>query len=410
LKPNADVFKQRLYPNLLDAVIQCTRSIFFEKKYADKAIEKMLQSNPKWGARDRAFIAEYTYDMVRWWRLLQYIANVPENETGVRMHQLFAALWVWNGHELPEWQEFRGFDKSRMEILFAESENIRKVRESIPDWLDLLGERELGPDWDEELRALNSQADLIVRANTLKISANGLMKLLAEEDILATKLEDVTDGILIHKRINLFGTKFMREGLLEIQDAASQLVAEYLDVEPGMRVIDACAGAGGKSLHIAALMQNKGRLISMDIEQFKLDELKRRARRAGVGNVETKLIESSKTIKRLQGTADRLLLDVPCSGLGVLRRNPDAKWKLSPEFMLEIRKTQQHIISTYSNMLKPGGKMVYATCSILPSEDEEQVRKFLDSNPDFTLIKEKHISVAETGYDGFYMALMEKKA
>lgn len=410
MKPDANVFKQRLYPNLLDAVIQCTRQIFFEKKYADKTIEKMLQSNPKWGARDRAFIAEYTYDMVRWWRLLQYIANVPENETGVRMHQLFAALWVWNGHELPEWQEFKGFNKDRMEILFAEAENIRKVRESIPDWLDLLGERELGPDWEDELRALNSQADLIVRANTLKISPNGLLKLLNEEDIPAAKLEDVTDGILIHKRVNLFGTRFMREGLLEIQDASSQLVAEYLDVQPGMRVIDACAGAGGKSLHIAALMQNKGRLISMDVEQWKLDELKKRARRAGVGNVETKLIESSKTIKRLQGTADRLLLDVPCSGLGVLRRNPDAKWKLSPEFILEIRKTQQHIISSYSAMLKPGGKMVYATCSILPSEDEDQVRTFLESHPDFTLIKEKHISVAETGYDGFYMALLEKKA
>jgi 16S rRNA (cytosine967-C5)-methyltransferase len=130
----------------------------------------------------------------------------------------------------------------------------------------------------------------------------------------------------------------------------------------------------------------------------------------GVGNIETKLIESSKTVKRLQGTADRLLLDVPCSGLGVLRRNPDAKWKLSPEFIFEIKKTQQQIISSYSAMLKPGGKMVYATCSILPSEDEEQVRTFLESNPDFTLIKEKHISVAETGYDGFYMALLEKKA
>lgn len=410
LKPEAKEFKPRLFPNLLDAVIQCTRQIFFEKKYADKAIEKMLQSNPRWGARDRAFIAEYTYDMVRWWRLLQYIANVPETETGVRMYHLFAALWVWNGNELPDWQEFKGFDKDRMEVLFAQAETIRKVRESIPDWLDILGERELGASWDEEMKALNKQAELIVRANTLKVSVNGLLKLLNEENIQASKLEDVTDGIVIHKRVNLFTTRFVREGLLEIQDASSQLVGEYLDVQPGMRVIDACAGAGGKSLHLAALMQNKGRLISMDVEQWKLDELKKRARRAGVGNIETRLIESSKTIKRLHETADRLLLDVPCSGLGVLRRNPDAKWKLSPEFIFEIKKTQQQIISSYSAMLKPGGKMVYATCSILPSEDEEQVKTFLESHPDFKLIRDRHVSVAETGYDGFYMALLEKKA
>src|SRR6478736_8098304 len=106
--------KQRLFPNLMDAVLNCTRQIFFEKRYADKAIERMLQSNPKWGARDRAFIAEYTYDMVRWWRLLAYIAGVPESETGTRMHQLFASLWVWNGNDLPDWDVFRGFDKAKM--------------------------------------------------------------------------------------------------------------------------------------------------------------------------------------------------------------------------------------------------------------------------------------------------------
>jgi 16S rRNA (cytosine967-C5)-methyltransferase len=177
LKPDANVFKQRLYPNLLEAVIQCTRQIFFEKKYADKAIEKMLQSNSRWGARDRAFIAEYTYDMVRWWRLLQYIANVPENETGVRMHHLFAALWVWNGHELPEWQEFKGFDKNRMEILFAQSENIRKIRESIPDWLDILGERELGPSWDDEIRALNEQAGTYCTCQYLKDLSKRFVKI-----------------------------------------------------------------------------------------------------------------------------------------------------------------------------------------------------------------------------------------
>ena len=407
-KPERDYSKVKLFPNLMEAVLSCARQIFFEKKYADKVIERMLKSNSQWGARDRAFIAEYTYDMVRWWRLLQYMSGIKENETGVKMHQMFAALWVWNGHDLPEWDEFRGFDKAKMYRLFDDAQHNRKVRESIPDWLDALGERELGPKWDAEMKALNNQADLVVRANTLKITRNSLMRLLDDEHIEATPLPDVTNGIVMHKRINLFSTRFIKDGLLEVQDAASQLVAEYLEVEPGMRVIDACAGAGGKSLHIAALMQNKGRLIAMDIEQFKLDELKKRARRAGVGNIETRVIDSSKVIKRLHETADRLLLDVPCSGLGVLRRNPDAKWKLGLDFIVSVRKTQQEILQNYAVMLKPGGKMVYATCSILPSEDEDQVQTFLAANPAYTLERQERISVAETGFDGFYMALLSK--
>lgn len=408
-KPERDYSKVKLFPNLMNAVLTCTRQIFFEKKYADKAIERMLKSNSQWGARDRAFIAEYTYDMVRWWRLLQYMSGIKENETGIKMPMMFAALWVWNGHDLPEWEEFKGFDKAKMFRLFDDAQNQRKIRESIPDWLDALGERELGPKWDAEMRALNNQADLVVRANTLKITRNSVLRLLEDEHIEASPLDDVKDAIVLHQRVNLFSTRFIKDGLVEVQDAASQLVAEYLEVEPGMRVIDACAGAGGKSLHLAALMQNKGRLISMDIEEFKLEELKKRARRAGVGNIETRVIEGSKTIKRLHETADRLLLDVPCSGLGVMRRNPDAKWKLGLDFIVSIRKTQQEILQNYSAMLKPGGKMVYATCSILPSEDELQVETFLAANPNFTLERQERISVAETGFDGFYMALLSKK-
>jgi 16S rRNA (cytosine967-C5)-methyltransferase len=174
-----------------------------------------------------------------------------------------------------------------------------------------------------------------------------------------------------------------------------------------MRVIDACAGAGGKTLHLASLMQGKGRIVSMDIEDFKLNELKRRARRNGIPNIETRLIEGAKTIKRLAESADRLLLDVPCSGLGVIRRNPDAKWKLNPEFIARVQETQAEILSTYPVMLKPGGLMVYATCSILPVENENQVQKFLEANPNFELIEEKHVWPSE-GFDGFYMALIKK--
>ena len=177
-----------------------------------------------------------------------------------------------------------------------------------------------------------------------------------------------------------------------------------------MRVIDACAGGGGKTLHLAALMKNKGRIIAMDTEAWKLDELKKRARRAGVGNIEPRVIESSKTIKRLENSADRLLLDVPCSGLGVIKRNPDAKWKLTPEFMERVKELQQHILADYSTMLKTNGLMVYSTCSLLPSENEKQVEKFLESRKDkFELLEQKWLKPSE-GFDGFYMALIQRKA
>ncbi|MEY4930912.1 MAG: hypothetical protein RI909_1636, partial [Bacteroidota bacterium] len=192
--------------------------------------------------------------------------------------------------------------------------------------------------------------------------------------------------------------------------AGSQAIAPFLRVEQGQRVVDACAGGGGKTLHLAALMNNKGRIIAMDTEEWKLDELKKRARRAGVDNIEPRAIESSKTIKRLENSADRLLLDVPCSGLGVIKRNPDAKWKLTPEFIERVKELQQHILVDYSTMLKKDGLMVYSTCSLLPSENEKQVETFLESRKDkFELIEQKWLKPSE-GFDGFYMALIKRKA
>jgi 16S rRNA (cytosine967-C5)-methyltransferase len=208
----------------------------------------------------------------------------------------------------------------------------------------------------------------------------------------------------------VFKTEAFKKGLFEVQDASSQLVAAYLDVQPGMKVVDTCAGAGGKTLHLASLMENKGQLIAMDIYESKLKKLKIRARRNGAHNIDTKVIDSTKPIKKLYNKADRVLIDAPCSGIGVLRRNPDSKWKLQPEFLDEIRKTQQEILVQYSKMVKPGGKLVYATCSVLPSENQDQVKTFLKSNTEFTFVSDQKILASESGYDGFYMALLERIA
>jgi 16S rRNA (cytosine967-C5)-methyltransferase len=173
-----------------------------------------------------------------------------------------------------------------------------------------------------------------------------------------------------------------------------------------MRVVDACAGAGGKTLHLATLMQNKGQLIAMDTEAWKLAELKKRAKRNGVHIVDPRPIESTKAIKRLYDSADRLLLDVPCSGLGVLRRNPDAKWKLSKDFIARVKVMQQDIIQRYARMVKPGGKLIYATCSVLPGENQDQVAAFLasEAGQSFRLEAERVILPQDDGFDGFFMA------
>ncbi len=402
---------KRLFPPHVRAIVEALTSIFKDGFYADKVIQRTLKADPRRGSKDRAFIAEHTYEIVRWWRLLWYLSGNEEKLTDKALYQLFGTYWIWRDNELPDWVEFKGVDSDAIYERLKTIGDQVKFRESIPDWMDELGREELGDEkWEKEITAMNREADIFIRVNTLKTNYKAISQELAKAEVQFESLEESPSALHITKRQNLFSLPMFKKGWFEMQDIGSQQIAPFLRVEPGMRVIDACAGAGGKTLHLSSLMQNKGRIISMDIEGHKLVELKRRAKRAGSSIIETRVIENSKTIKRLKNSADRLLLDVPCSGLGVLKRNPDAKWKLKRKFIDNILDTQQQIISQYSKMLKPGGLMVYATCSVLPSENEKQVEKFLAENDEFSLIEDKHTWPSEHLHDGFYMALIEKKA
>ena len=180
-----------------------------------------------------------------------------------------------------------------------------------------------------------------------------------------------------------------------------------LGAKAGERVIDACSGAGGKALHLAALMQGDGRVFAMDVDAKKLKELERRASRAGAGCVKAKLIMED-TAEDFKGIADRLLIDAPCSGLGTLKRQPDLRWRLRPAAVERVRSIQAELLEEYPKMLKPGGTLVYATCSVLPSENRNQVEKLLSAGG-FELVEDKVISPAKFGFDGFYAAVMRKK-
>lgn len=401
----------RLHRNLCFAVIDGLTLIFNEGKYADKVIQQLLKRDKRWGSRDRGFVAETTYDMVRWKKLYAEIADVKEPFDRENLWRMFAVWATLKGIKLPDWKYFENTPSRKIKGRFDELSQIRKYRESIPDWMDELGVKELGDElWTKEIAALNEQAEVVLRVNTLKTTKKELQAELFDLNLDTEEIKGYPNALKLVERANVFQTEQFKNGLFEVQDASSQLVAEFLNVEPGMRVVDACAGAGGKSLHLAAQMENKGQIIALDIFGNKLNELKRRAKRNGAFNIETRAIESTKVIKKLYEKADRVLIDAPCSGLGVLRRNPNAKWKLQPEFIESIKTTQQEILQQYSKIVKKGGKMVYATCSILPSENRNQVDQFLSSEEGkgFRLEKDKNVYAHRSGFDGFYMALLSK--
>jgi len=402
----------RLHRNLVYTVIDSIRDIFNEGVYADKAVEKALKRDKRWGSRDRKFVAETIYEIVRWKRLYAEIATVKEPFDRNNLWRIFSVWCVLKGIALPDWNQIEPTPTRRIKGRFDELSRIRKYRESIPDWIDNLAISELGEElWTKELAALNKQAEVILRTNTLNTTKKELQKILHEESIFTEFIPNHEDALRLIERANVFRTEAFKNGYFEVQDASSQLVAEYLDVEPGMKVIDTCAGAGGKTLHLASFMKNKGQIIAMDIYESKLRKLKVRARRNKVHNIDTRVIDSTKPIKKLHGKADRVLIDAPCSGLGVLRRNPDSKWKLQPEFLENIKKVQQEILQQYAKMVKQGGKLVYATCSVLPSENQNQIVEFLasESGKDFRLVKDNKVLAHTSGFDGFYMAQLERK-
>lgn len=397
-----------IHRNLLIGIHDALEETFFQdKKYADKVLERLLKAHKKWGSADRQVVSEIFYDIVRWKKRLEYYMG--EGTKPSNIYNLILAYLLWKKVKYKKFDEFDGIKTGGiLSKLDKKTFPTKAIEHSVPDWLAGLFEKELGAKWEKEMSALNEQAPVILRANSLKISAENLVEILKGEGVNSFVLRGYPDAVQLEEKKNVFLTSAFKEGFFEVQDASSQKIAELLDVKEGMRVVDACAGAGGKTLHIAALMKNKGQIIALDIYEWKLAELKRRAKRAGAFNIETRFIEDNKVIKRLHNTADRLLIDAPCSGLGVLKRNPDSKWKIDEDFINRIKTEQENILQNYSKILKKGGKMVYATCSILPSENGEQVRKFLAENTEFALVKEENIMPSD-GYDGFYMALIERK-
>ena len=368
--------------------------VFEHGRVLDRELDGLFRRNPKWGKRDRNFVAETSFEVTRWRRSLGFLAGDESIEA------LCAVQWMRGGLEVPEWWPSHPDEVTAREAEL--SSQPRAIRESIPDWLDELGERELGEPWDKEVAALNRRAPVFLRVNRLRIEVREAMQWLGSHGIEASLVPNAPDALMLPAGKTL-PKPLAAEGLVEIQDAGSQRIAPLLDVEPGMRVIDACAGAGGKALHLAALMQSKGEIVAMDISTAKLSELRRRAARAGTRIIRTETWRED-TLKRYAGWADRVLIDAPCSGLGTLRRQPDLKWRLTAPSLEKTKRLQRRMLDHYPELLRPGGKFVYATCSVLPSENGGQLRNLVERDSRRAIEEELSVSPAETGWDGFFAA------
>lgn len=390
----------KLHRLLAEGCTMVLGTVFKEGTVLDRVLETVFESNPKWGKRDRAFVAETVFEVVRWRRALAFIADNPKPAA------LCAAQWRRMGIVIPEWWTWEGCRITDMEAREAALvDQPRAVRESVPDWLDARGEAELGDRWEQELVALNRRAPVFLRVNRLLGNVEEASRWLESEGILTRRVEHAPDALEV--TLGRISKPLIATGRVEIQDAGSQCLAPLLDLEPGMRVIDACAGAGGKTLQMAALMENRGEIIALDVTERKLVELQRRAHRARAGIIRKELWGAN-TLKSLGAWADRVLIDAPCSGLGTLRRQPDLKWRLTAATLEKTIRIQKQMLDEYPALLRSGGALVYATCSVLPSENEKQVSALLDRRDDWRLERSLTVSPASSNFDGFFAAALVK--
>jgi 16S rRNA (cytosine967-C5)-methyltransferase len=397
-----------LLQELTEPIHETLQAVFWQNTYATKAIEQTLKHHANWEDNKRAVFSDTIYDLIRWWRPLWYIINKEPSPNEEDIQKLITVYLFSKKGDLSALQKKKDLDVTKLLQFIQTTKHVRALRESIPDWLDVQGEKELGNRWESILAALNQKPDLAIRVNSLKTTPKELLSILHKEGVLTEPIQGNPDALRIKDKINIYKLPSFHAGLFEIQDAASQMTSRILNPQPGMRVIDACAGEGSKTLHLAALLKNKGKIIALDTQEWRLQQLRKRAAKAGADTIETRLITSSKIYKRLKGTADRLLLDVPCSGLGTLRRNPDIRWKLTAEDLKRLQNLQQELLEKYNNLLKPQGTFVYSVCSILPSEGEAQIQRFLKNHPEFLLLKEKRYWPDADNTDGFYIALLQR--
>lgn len=420
----------------IQATLELLISMETVARPADALVSGYFRSRRYMGSKDRGAVSKYVYGVLRHHARLSWWVEKMEADNSPRS-RLIAFLVLADGRKSSEIYEtfsggkfspspLSGDEKSLLKKLEGHTihhpEMPEKVRVECPDWAaDGLLKR-FGKNFGYEMMALLDPAPLDLRINPLKTTREEAIETLLKNEINAEECKLSPWGIRVMDRPDLNRVTLLRDGAVEIQDEGSQLVALLVDAKPGDRVVDFCAGAGGKTLALAATMKNKGCIIACDVLANRLKRSSERFRRAGFHNIETKplLSETDPWVKKHKEKFDRVLVDAPCSGTGTWRRNPDSRWRVLGPGLDSLTHLQANILASASRLVKPGGKLVYATCSLLSEENEDQIERFLSTHTDFKAVPVGTVnpllgnstymclSPAQHGTDGFFTAIMEK--
>ena len=409
----------------LAAAIELLTAIGREERPADAVAQAFFRDRRFIGSADRRAVSAQVWGVLRGWRRLGWwLARVDLPDTPPL--RLATALLLEGWTEAGVTQCFSGgryapaklaaVDVARLRDLVGHTldhpEQDLAVRTELPDFLLAPLEARFGPALEAEMRAMLTEAPLDLRVNALKATREEAIAALAAEGIEASPTPHSAWGLRVEGRRPVVTGAAFRTGLVEIQDEGSQLIADLVGAAPEMRVADYCAGAGGKTLAMAMAMRNRGHIVALDVSAPRLEAAGKRLRRAGVHNVERHLIEpGDKWAKRRAGGFERVLVDAPCSGTGTWRRNPDARLSLRETDIEELIVKQGEIIQAASALVKPGGRLIYATCSLLPRENEGQVAMFLARNEGFRPVGAAlSLTPRRDGTDGFFAQALERVA
>jgi 16S rRNA (cytosine967-C5)-methyltransferase len=428
----------------LAAVLELLEEILRQDRPADLIAGSFLKSRRYIGSKDRRAIADRIWGLLRRRARLEWILEACGEEASPR-HRLLVDLVVTDRMSPNAVGQLCGSgDRRILPLTAGETALLRRldgraifhhempawVRGEYPAWLESRLAGVFGERLAAEMGALRDEAPVDLRVNRLKADRATAQAALAAAGLEAQPTPWSPIGLRLAARTPLAAQAPFRDGLVEVQDEGSQLLALLTDARPGQNVVDFCAGAGGKTLALAAAMQNKGRLFACDVNQRRAERAAQRLRRAGVHNVVRHVLEgdSDKWVKRHGASFDRVLVDSPCTGSGTWRRNPDAKWRLTPAELAELVALQGRILASAARLVRGGGRLVYATCSLLRDENEDQVEAFLAGHAEFALVPVSvvwavavggpcpangpflRLTPAQHGTDGFFAAVMERRS
>ena len=434
----------------IGASIEILTDVFAKpERPADAVVGDAMRARKYVGGGDRRSIAERVYGVLRRRAQIEWWLERARSELGVTPRlRVFLDVLLSDGWNLSQLEHALDTGRYRPASLAQVERDVlrrleghtwdhpgqpRAVRLNIPEWIEPLFEAAFGDRFEPEVAALAKPASVDLRVNVLRAGRDEARAALANYEIESDATPLSPWGLRLKSRLSVVATQPFRDGMVEIQDEGSQIVGLLVDARPGMQVMDYCAGAGGKTLAIAARMENKGRIVACDVSTGRLERSAVRLRRAGVHNVERRPLdaEGRKWLKRNEAKFDRVLVDAPCTGTGTWRRNPDGRWTLSPLEIEELPPKQSEILEAAARLVKPGGRLIYATCSLLPVENEEQVAAFLAAHADFAALPARQVwaeavgtpfpdaassgaylrlTPARHGTDGFFAAILERTA